>query len=258
MNNISKNAVVSPKAQIGDNVTIKHFAVIDDDVIIGDNVEIHSGAQIENGARISSGCKIFKSAVISCIPQDLKFIGEYTTLEIGEKTVVREFSTVSRGTQANKKTVIGNNCLIMAYCHIAHDSVIGNNVVLANATMLGGHVEIQDWAIIGGFVGIHQFVKVGEHSFVAFSSRITQDVPPYILAGGSPLNYKGLNLVGLKRRGFAEETIRHIKQAYNFIYGSTYNISDAMKAIKDSIPHTEEVMKIIDFVSTSERGIIRK
>ncbi len=255
---ISNNAVVSPKAEIGDNVTINHFAVIEDDVVIGDNVEIHTGAQIENGARISSGCRIFKSAAISCIPQDLKFAGENTTLEIGENTVVREFSTVSRGTQASKKTIIGKNCLIMAYSHIAHDSVVGNNVILANATMLGGHVQIQDWAIIGGFVGIHQFVKVGEHSFTAFSSRITQDVPPYILAGGSPLNYKGLNLVGLKRRGFSEDTIRHIKQAYNFIYGSKYNISDALKAVRDSVPLIEEVKKVIEFIQTSERGIIRK
>ena len=158
MNNISKNAVVSPKARIGDNVTIKHFAVIDDDVVIGDNVVIHSGAQIEDGARLASGCRIFKSSAISCIPQDLKFAGEYTTLEIGENSTVREFCTISRGTQANKKTIIGKNSLIMAYGHIAHDSIIGDNVVLANATMLGGHVTIQDWAIIGGFVGEHNII----------------------------------------------------------------------------------------------------
>jgi len=258
MNYISKNAVVSSKAQIGDNVTIKHFAVIDDDVIIGDNVEIHSGVQVENGARIESGCKIYTGAVVSCIPQDLKFAGEYTTIEIGENTSVREYCTLNRGTNVSKKTIIGKNCLLMAYVHVAHDAKLGDHVILANGTSLGGHVHVQDWAIIGGLVGVHQFVKVGEHSFIAFSSRITQDVPPYILAGGSPLNYKGLNLVGLKRRGFSEETIRHIKQAYNFIYGSKYNISDALKAIKDSIPNTEEVMKILDFVSTSERGIIRK
>jgi UDP-N-acetylglucosamine acyltransferase len=146
----------------------------------------------------------------------------------------------------------------MAYVHIPHDSVLGDNIIIANAVNMGGHVNIDDWAIIGGLVGIHQFVKIGAHCFIAFSSRVTQDVPPYILAGGNPLNYKGLNLVGLKRRGFSEEQIKHIKQAYNYIYGSKYNISDALKAVRDSVQMTEEVTKIVTFIETSERGIIRK
>jgi len=258
MSLISKHAFVSPKAKIGDNVIIKDLAIVEDDVIIGDNCEIHYNAQIENGARLAKGVKIFRGAVISCIPQDLKFHGEYTTLEIGESTTIREYATVSRGTDANKKTVVGKNCLLMNYVHIPHDSVVGDNVIMANAVTMGGHVIVEDWAIIGGLVGIHQFVKVGRHSFIAFSSRVTQDVPPYILAGGSPLNYKGLNLVGLKRRGFTEEAIRHIKQAYTYIYHSSYNISDALKAIKDSVPMTEEVKNIIEFIEKSERGIIRK
>lgn len=258
MNLISKNAVVSPKAQVGDNVTIKDFAIIEDDVVIKDNVEVGPNVQIENGARISSNCKFFKGAVLSSIPHDLKYGGEKTTLEIGDGTVVREYCTVSRGTKVTKKTVIGNNCFLMAYVHVPHDSVIGNNVILSNAVNMGGHVVIEEWAIIGGIVGIHQFVRVGCHSFVAFLSRVTQDVPPYILAGGSPLNYKGLNLVGLKRRGFPEEAIRHIKQAYNYIYHSNYIISDALKAIKESVQQTEEVKKIISFIESSERGIIRK
>jgi len=258
MSLISKNAFVSPKAKIGENVIIKDMVIVEDDVLIGDNVEIHYNAQIENGARIANNVKIFKGAVISCRPQDLKYKDEYTTLEIGESTVIREYATVSKGTKANKKTVVGKNCLLMNYVHIPHDSIVGDNVIMANAVTMGGHVVVEDWAIIGGLVGIHQFVRIGRHSFTAFSSRVTQDIPPYILAGGSPINYKGLNLVGLKRRGFDEEAIKHIKQASTYIYHSSYNISDAIKAIKDSVKPTDEVKHIIDFIEKSERGIIRK
>jgi len=258
MNNISDNAIVSSKAKIGSNVSIGHFSIIEDDVIIGDNVSIKSSAIIHNGSRLSGGVRIYHSAVIACEPQDLKFSGEQTRLEIGENSVIREFATVARGTTARGKSVIGKNCYIMAYVHIPHDSLIGDNVILANAVNMGGHVEIDDWAILGGLVGVHQFVRIGCHSFIAFGSRVTQDVPPYILAGGSPLNYKGLNIVGMKRRGYSDEQIKHIKQVYNFIYGSKYNISDAIKAIRDSVQMTDEVKKIINFIETSERGIIRK
>ena len=258
MNNIHDKAIVSPNAKLGDNVSVGPFSIIEDDVEIHNDVAVKSNVIINSGTRIQSGCKIYHSAVLGSDPQDLKFSGEYTTLEIGIGTVVREFATIGRGTNANGKTVIGNNCFIMNYVHIPHDSVIGNNVILANAINMGGHVEINDWVIIGGLVGIHQFVKIGAHSFIAFSSRVTQDVPPYILAGGNPINYKGLNLVGLKRRGFSEEQIKHIKQTYNFVYGSKYNISDALKAVKDSVPLTDEVKNIISFIETSERGIIRK
>ena len=258
MNNISKNAVVSPKAVLGDNITIKDFSVIEDDVIISDNVEIKTNVLIHTGTRIAKGARLFHSAVIGSEPHDLKFGGEYTTTEIGENTIIREFSTISRGTNASKKTVIGNNSYLMAYVHIPHDSVIGDNVILANAVNMGGHCRIDDWAIVGGLVGIHQFVRIGAHSFIAFSARVTQDVPPYILAGGSPLHYKGLNLVGIKRRGFTEDAIKYIKETYNFIYGSKYNISDAIKAARDSIPQTDEVKNILTFIESSERGIIRK
>lgn len=258
MSSISELAYVSPKAVIGKNAVIKPFAVIEDDVIIGDNAEINYNAQVENGARIGNDVKIYKGAVISCIPQDLKFNNEYTILEIGDSTIIREYATISRGTNANKKTVVGKKCLIMNYVHIAHDSIIGNSVIISNASNLGGHVEINDWAIIGGLVGIHQFVRIGCHSFIAFGTRVTQDIPPYILAGGNPINYKGLNIVGLKRRGYSEEQIKHIKQVYNYVYGAKYNISDAVKASKDSVPMTDEVKNILQFIETSERGIIRK
>ncbi len=258
MNQISKNAVVSPKAKLGDNVTIKDFAVIEDGASIGDSVVIGTNAIVHGGTTIAANCKIYHSAVLGAEPQDLKYKGEPTTLEIGEGTIIREFATISRGTTHRGKTTIGKNCFLMNYVHIPHDSEIGNNVILANAVNMGGHVVIEDWATVGGLVGIHQFVKIGMYSFLAFSSRVTQDVPPYILAGGNPINYKGLNLVGLKRRGFSEEAIRHIKQAYTYIYNSSYNISDAIKAIKDSIKPTEEVKNIIEFIEKSERGIIRK
>jgi len=258
MNRINEKAVVSPGVKLGDNIQIGPFTVIDDDVEICDNVSIDSSVRISNGTRISKGCRIFHSAVLGAEPQDLKFEGEKTILEIGENTVVREFATISRGTSARGKTTVGSNSYLMAYVHIPHDSEIGNNVIISNAVNMGGHVKIDDWVIIGGLAGIHQFVHVGSHSFLAFSARVTMDIPPYILAGGSPVNYKGLNLVGLKRRGFSEEQIRHIKQTYNYVFGSKYNISDALKAVKDSIPMTDEVKNIINFIESSERGIIRK
>lgn len=255
---ISDKASVSPRAVIGKNVSIGPFTVIESGVTIADNAEIHSGVVVHSGTTLAAGVKIFHSAVLGAEPQDLKFSGEDTTVEIGEKTVIREFATISRGTNARMKTVIGSKCYIMSYVHIPHDSVIGNNIIISNATNMGGHVNIDDWAIIGGMVGIHQFVHIGAHSFIAFGARVTQDVPPYILAGGSPLGYKGLNVVGLKRRGFTDEQIRNIKNTYNIIYGSEYNITDAVKAVKDAVQMTDEVKNIITFIEQSERGIIRK
>lgn len=255
---ISSKAIISPKAVIGINTVIKDFAIIEEDVQIGNNCEIHYNAQVESGARIGNGVRIFKSAVVSCVPQDKKFNNEYTVLEIGDNSVIREFATLSRGTVALGKTVIGSNCLIMSYVHVAHDSIVGNNVILANSVNMGGHVKIDDWATVGGMVGIHQFVKIGTHSFIAFGSRVTQDVPPYVLAGGTDLVYKGLNIAGIKRRGFTEDQIKNIKNTYNLIYGNEYNFSDAVKAIKDTVELTTEVQNIIHFIETSERGIIRK
>jgi UDP-N-acetylglucosamine acyltransferase len=255
---ISDKAVISPNAALGKNVSVGHFSIIEDGVTLKDNVQIYNNAIIHKGTTLEKGVRVFHSAVIGSEPHDLKFHGEVTTVEIGEGTIVREFATISRGTDARGKTVIGKNCYLMAYVHIPHDSLIGDNVILSNAVNMGGHVIIDDWAIVGGLVGIHQFVHIGAHSFIGFSSRVTQDVPPFILAAGEPLNYKGLNIVGLKRRGFTEEQIHRIKQTYTYVYGTQYNISDAIKAVKESIPQTEEVKSIITFVEQSERGIIRK
>lgn len=255
---ISDKAVISPEAKIGSNVSVGAFTVIEPGVTLKDNVSINTSAVIHSGTTLNSGVRVFHSAVIGSEPHDLKFRGEQTTVEIGENTVIREFATISRGTSARKKTVIGKNCYLMAYVHVPHDSIIGDNVILSNAVNMGGHVIIDDWAIVGGLVGIHQFVHIGAHCFIGFSSRVTQDVPPYILAAGEPLNYKGLNIVGLKRRGFSEQQIHYIKQTYTYIYGTKYNISDAIKAAKESIPMTDEVNNIITFIENSERGIIRK
>jgi len=248
---------VSKKAQIGKNVIIGDYTVIKDDVIIGDNVEIGSNIIIDNGARIGSNVKLHHGAVVSTIPQDLKFKGEVTTLEIGDGTVVREYATLNRGTSYSNKTVIGKNCLIMAYVHVAHDCVLGDNVIMANSVNLGGHVQIGDWVVVGGMSGIHQFTKIGKHTIIATNSRVVKDVPPYITAGNTPLKYEGLNLIGLRRRGFTNVRINKIDAAYSTIYRSGLNISKAVEELKKEKNFTEEVKEIINFIESSERGIIQ-
>ena len=251
------NSEISKKAKIGKNVTVKSFTIIEDDVEIGDNVEIASNVLIADGARISDNVKIHHGAVIATIPQDLKFGGEVTTLEIGEGTVVREYATLNRGTNHSKKTVIGSSCFIMAYAHVAHDCRIGNNVILANSIQMGGHVSIDDYTIIGGSVAIHQFSKIGERVMVGGGFRVVKDLPPYILAGGYPLKYEGLNVIGLRRKGFSNEQISIIKKAYDLIYHSEFNFGDAVKKIKDDFEMTPEILNIINFIETSERGIVK-
>ena len=247
---------VSNKAKIGTNVTIGDFTVIKDDVIIGNNVTIGSNVIIDDGARISDNVKLHHGAVISTIPQDLKFGGEVTTLEIGENTVVREYATLNRGTKANGKTVVGKNCLLMAYSHVAHDCVVGDNAIIANSGNLGGHVEVGDWAIVGGLVAVHQFVKIGAHTLLAGFTKAVKDVPPYIIAGSNPMKYEGVNVIGLKRRGFTQEQIDSIKEFYRLLYKSGLNISDAVKEIKYVQPQSKETDLIIEFISKSTRGIL--
>ncbi|MFZ4591433.1 MAG: acyl-ACP--UDP-N-acetylglucosamine O-acyltransferase [Ignavibacteria bacterium] len=247
---------ISPKAKIGSNVIIGDFTVIKEDVVIGNNVEIGSNVIIDNGARISDNVKLHHGAVVSTIPQDLKFNGEVTTLEIGENTVVREYATLNRGTAASGKTVVGKDCLLMAYSHVAHDCRVGNNAIIANCGTLGGHVEIDDWAIVGGLVAVHQFVKVGTHSILAGFTKAVKDVPPYIMAGDNPMKYEGLNVIGLKRRGLTSRQIDGIKEFYKLLYKSGLNVSDAVKNIKTVLPETEETKTILDFISRSTRGIL--
>lgn len=257
MANIHATAIVNKKADIDSSVIVGPFSIIEEDVIVAEGTVIASNVLLDNGTRIGKKCKIFKGAVLSTDPQDLKYKGEKTTLEIGDNTVIREYCTLNRGTTHSYKTSIGNNCLLMAYVHVAHDCHIGNNVILANAVNMAGHVTIDDFASIGGMDPIHQFVRVGRQVFVGGGYRVDKDVPPYILAAGDPLTYAGLNVVGLTRRGFSQETLSHIKKAYKLIYRSKLNVSQALTRIEEELEMTPEIKYIVDFIRTSERGIIK-
>ncbi|MDL2257004.1 acyl-ACP--UDP-N-acetylglucosamine O-acyltransferase [Bacteroidales bacterium OttesenSCG-928-I14] len=250
-------ASIHPEAKIGKNVTISPFVTIDKNVVIGDNTYIHPNSVILSGARIGENCTIFPGAVVSGVPQDLKFKGEDTTCEIGNNTTIRECVTVNRGTIAKGKTVVGNNCLLMAYSHIAHDCILKDNIIIGNASQLAGEVEIDDYAIISGGGLIHQFSRIGKHVMMQGGSRVGKDIPPYIIAGREPIAYCGINVVGLRRRGFSNEQIMLIQEMYRIIYQSGYNNSDAIKQILEIIDPCEERDTIVSFVQSSERGIIR-
>ncbi len=250
-------AYVHPESKVADNVVIEPFVTIDKDVIIGEGTRIGSNATILPGTRIGKNCIIFPGAVIGAIPQDLKFRGEYSTVEIGDNTTIREFVTVHRGTSAKGKTVVGNNCLLMAYVHVAHDCIVGNNVILVNNTQLAGEVIIDDYAILAGMVAIHQFVHVGSHVMVAGGSLIRKDVPPFIKAGREPLSYVGINSIGLRRRNFTNEKIREIQDIYRYIYQKGLNTSQAVEVIEAEMPASPERDEILLFIKDSKRGIIR-
>jgi UDP-N-acetylglucosamine acyltransferase len=249
-------AYIHPNAKIGKNVTIEPFSVIYDDVEIGDNCWIGPNVTIFSGARIGNNNKIFPNASISAVPQDLKFSGEKTIVEIGDNNTIRESVTINRGTKASGKTKIGNNNLIMAYAHIAHDCIIGDNCVLANGVTLAGHIEIGDFAIIGGLSAIHQFTKLGSHIILMGGSLVGKDVPPFIKGGKFPLTYSGINSVGLSRRGFSQETINQIKEYYKIVFQSGLTYSKALETLK-TLPQDTILKEIIDFIENSERGLIR-
>jgi UDP-N-acetylglucosamine acyltransferase len=248
---------VHPNARIGTNVIIESFATIQADVEIGDGTWIGPGAVIMDGSRIGKNCKIFPGAVIGGIPQDLKFQGEITTAEIGENTTIRECVTVNRGTKARLKTVIGSNCLLMAYVHIGHDCQLGNYCILANSVGLAGEVEVGDWAIVGAMSGVHQFVHIGKHVMISGMSKVAKDVPHYIKAGRDPLSYAGINSIGLKRRNFTSEKVEEIKEYYRYIYLKGYNRSAALEVIEKEFPETPERIEIVQFIRSSKRGIIK-
>ncbi len=254
---IHPTAIVDPRAELGENVEIGPYAVIEENVVIGDGTWIGPHVLVARGARIGRNCKIHKGAVLGTEPQDLKFEGEETTLEIGDNTVIREFCTLNRGTKDRWKTRIGSNCLLMAYVHVAHDCILGDNLILANAVNMGGHVVIGDYAGIGGMVPIHQFVRIGRHAFIGGGYRVPKDVPPFILAAGEPLRYAGVNRVGLRRRGFSSESIDRIRDVYRIIYQSNLNVSQALMRIKDEFPLEGEVKEVVEFIETSERGIVK-
>ncbi|MCU0394897.1 MAG: acyl-ACP--UDP-N-acetylglucosamine O-acyltransferase [Chitinophagaceae bacterium] len=251
-------AYIHPDARLADNVKVDPFTVIHGNVTIGEGTWIGSNVTIMEGARIGRNCRIFPGAVIAAIPQDLKFQGEKTTVEVGDNCTIREFVTINRGTLDRGKTQVGNNCLIMAYSHIAHDCIIGNNCIMSNNTQMAGHVSMGDWAVVGGVSAIHQFVKIGQHAFVSGGSLVGKDVPPYIKAGRNPLSYAGVNSVGLKRRGFSNQQINQILDVYRCIYNKGMNTTQALEYIEEELPISDERDEIVTFIRESGRGIIKR
>ncbi len=248
---------IHPNAKIGENVTIESFVSIQEDVIIGDGTWIGPNAVLMNGSRIGKNCQIHPGAVISGTPQDKKFEGEYTTAIIGDNTSIREFATINRGTKAKEKTVIGSNCLIMSYGHVAHDTIIGNGCIVGSYAGLAGEVEMDDFAILSPGSLVHQFCRIGTHVMIQGGSKVTKDVPPYCMAGRDPLAYTGVNSVGLRRRGFSNEAINQILDIYRIIYQKGLNVSQALVFIEENLSGSTERDVILNFVRGSKRGIIR-
>lgn len=257
---IDPRSDVSPKAELGNDVTVGPFAIIEAGAVIGDGTSIAANALIGRGARIGKNCQIHHGAIVGHVPQDLKYRDEPTTCELGDRNVIREYATLHRGTVETGKTVIGNDNLLMGYVHVAHDCVLGNNIIMSNAAMLAGHVHVDDFAIIGGITPVHQFVRVGAHVMIGGGLRVPKDVPPFIRAAGEPLVFAGLNSVGLRRRGFSREAIEALDKAYAIIYNSGLNVSQAVAKVKEdaSLTTVPEVRKVLDFIAQSKRGIITR
>ncbi len=254
---ISDRAYVHPDAKIGEGVVVEPFAYIAGDVVIGVGCWIGPSAVIHDGARIGKGCKIHTAASISCLPQDLKFDGEYATAEIGDYNDIRECVTISRGTASRGKTVVGNNNLLMAYVHIAHDDVVGNNCVIANRVSLAGEVEVGDWAVIGGHVAVHQWVKIGAHSMIQGGSMVGKDIPPYATVGGEPTRFYGVNKLGLSRRGFDQKSIDTISAICKEIFYGDLDYTSACAKVEQEYEQSEERDTIIEFIRTSSRGVCK-
>jgi len=248
---------IHPDAKIGKDVIVEPFSYIAGDVEIGDGTWIGPNVTIMDGARIGKNCKIFPGAVISAIPQDLKFDGEITTAEIGDNTTIRECVTINRGTVDRNKTTVGNNCLLMAYVHLGHDVSVGNNCILANSANIAGHVTIEDFVILEGIVAVQQFISIGAHSFIAGGSLVRKNVPPFVKAAREPLSYVGVNSVGLRRRGFSNESILQIEDIYRTLYVKGKNVSTSLDIISLEAPESPEKTLILEFIRNSEKGIIR-
>ena len=257
MSKISPLAYIHPEAIIGENCEIGAFCYIDQGVVIGNNNTLMNSVTVLYGSRIGDNNTIFPGAVIGAIPQDLKFRGEDTTAEIGNNNTIRENVTVNRGTAAKGKTVVGNNCLIMAYCHVAHDCLLHDHIIMSNATQLAGEVVVDDWAIIGGGSLVHQFSHIGAHVMIQGGSKINKDVPPYIIAAREPISYCGINSVGLNRRAFTQEQITAIQNTYRLVYLSGLNVSQAVEQVENTLPQSAERDLILEFIKGSPRGIVR-
>lgn len=255
--NISPLAYIHPKAILASGVCVAPFAVIEENTEIGEGTKIHSGAVIKSGARVGAHCVIHSGAVIAGIPQDLKFSGEDSIAIVGDYTEVRECVTINRGTVSRGKTIVGSHCLLMAYSHIAHDCVLGNNIIIGNTTQLAGEVEVDDYAIISAGTLVHQFGRIGKHVMVQGGSKVTKDIPPYTLVGRDPLAYSGINIVGLRRRGFSNDIVHLINDVYRIIYQRGLNNTMALDTIMEEIDECPEREEIIRFIRASSRGIVR-
>lgn len=258
MKNIHPTAIVNPEAKLGENLSVGPYAIIEGNVEIGNDCVIGPHAGIYSGARIGDRVKIFQGASVANHPQDLKYAGEEAIFIVGDDTVVREFVTLHKGTKDTGKSQVGKNCLLMAYSHVAHDCYVGDNCILANAVQVGGHCHIEDFVIVGGSTPVHQFTIIGQHSMIAGGIRIVQDVPPFILAANLPAEYGGLNVIGLRRRGFKNEDILILKEVYSLIYSKSYNVSQAVEIIKEKYGDNIYVQKVLDFLTRSKRGIVGK
>lgn len=254
---ISPLANVSSKAQIGNNVTIEAFATVYDDVVIGDNTHIHPNAIIYPDTVIGNDCQIFPGALIGIVSQDLKYKGEKAKTTVGNNTIIREYATIHKGTADRMLTAVGDNCLIMAYAHVAHDCIIGNNVILANYVGLAGHITIEDFVIIEGYAAIQQFITIGAHSFLAGASKVRKNVPPFIRVARDPLQYIGVNTVGLSRRGFDKEVINQIEDIYRLLFVRGHNVTNALELIEQEIPASNIKTQIVDFIRNSKDGIVK-
>lgn len=254
---MEKFSYIHPDAKIGKDVTISPFVTIYEDVVVGDGTYIHPHVTLYPGARIGKNCKIFPGVTVAAEPQDLKFQGEYTTAEIGDNTTLRECVTVHRGTASKGRTVVGSNCLLMAYCHVAHDCELGNNLIISNATQFAGEVVVDDNAVIGGGTLVHQFTHIGSYVMIQGGTLVNKDVPPYIMAARSPVSFVGLNIVGLRRRGFSNEQIATLQEIYRRIFNSDSNMTDALNAIEAELPASPERDYVLDFIRSSSRGVVK-
>jgi UDP-N-acetylglucosamine acyltransferase len=256
-NIIHPTAIVAAGATLGENIEIGAHAIIEDNVNIDDGCRIGSNVLIANGARLGKNVKVHHGAVLSTIPQDLKFGGEPSLLRVGDNTTVREYVTMNRGTKQRGETTVGSDCLLMAYSHVAHDCIIGDHVILANSVNLAGHIEIGDYAILGGLVPVHQFVKIGKHAMIGGGFRVPMDICPYAMCGGYPMKVMGLNVVGLRRRDFAQETLDDLDKAFRILFRSKLNTTQAVEKIKAEVELIPEVQEVLDFIAASERGICK-
>jgi UDP-N-acetylglucosamine acyltransferase len=253
---IHPTAIVSPRAKLGARVVIGPFAMVGDGCEVGDDCEIHPRATLDRDVKLGKGVKVGIGSVLGGPPQDLKYAGEQTTVEIGDGTVIREYVTVNRGTSQSFKTTVGTKCLLMSYVHLAHDCHLGNGVILGNTVQLAGHVTIEDRATLSGLSGVHQFVRIGRNAFIGGCSRVSKDIPPFLKAVGNPVKLYGLNSVGLRRSGFSEEVVRELKRAYRLFFRSDMNLSQALRHAETELEMFPEVRELMRFVEESGRGVV--